>query len=89
MFFANHTELIGKFSSGRTSIANNEMIVAGIEEEVYRGFSRAYSENDRETALLEELISALREGKTIEIDGRELTSAIGKRRHRNGYTFTT
>ena len=30
LFFANHGELVGKFSNGKTAVANNEQIVAGI-----------------------------------------------------------
>lgn len=87
LFMANHRELVGRFK-GRTAVANNDMIVAGIEEAAYRGFSRAYSENDREATLLENLITAVREGKTIEVDGRELVSIIDERRQRNGHIFT-
>ena len=88
LFMANHNELVGQFANGRTAVANNEMIVAGIEEAAYRGFSRAYAENDREVPLLQELISAVREGKTISIDGRELVNAYDARKSRNGYSFT-
>ena len=88
LFMANHSELVGKFSNGKTAVANNEMIVAGIEEAAYRGFSRAYAENDREVSLLEELIDAVREGRTISIDGRELVSAYDERKARNGFSFT-
>lgn len=88
MFMANHGELVGKFSNGRTAVANNEMIIAGIEEAAYRGFARANAENNRQEALLEELISAVREGKSIQIDGRELVSAYDERKSRNGYSFT-
>lgn len=87
LFYANHNELVGQFSGGKTAVANNEMIVAGIEEAAYRGFTRAYTENTRETDLLQELISAVREGKTIEVDGRELVSIIDERKMRNGYAF--
>lgn len=87
LFFANHSELVGKFSNGRTAVANNEMIVAGIEEAAYRGFARANAENTREVALLEELILAVREGKSITIDGRELVAAYDERKSRNGYSF--
>ena len=87
LFYANHTELVGQFNNGKTAVANNEMIVAGIEEAAYRGFSRAYAENDREVYLLEELIDAVREGKTITIDGRELVEAYDTRKSRNGYSF--
>ena len=87
LFMANHGELVGKFSNGRTAVANNEMITKGIEEAVYRGFSMAYSENTREASLLEELIVAVREGKEITIDGRSLVEAYDSRKTRNGYAF--
>ena len=45
LFMANHSELVGKFSNGRTAVANNEQIEAGIEEAAYRGFTRAMSGN--------------------------------------------
>lgn len=43
-FFANSTELVGKFSNGKTAVANNADITAGIEEASYRGMMRALSE---------------------------------------------
>ena len=30
LFFANHNELVGQFSNGKTAVANNEQIVSGI-----------------------------------------------------------
>ena len=87
LFMANHTELVGKFSNGRTAVANNEMIVAGIEEAAYRGFARANAENNRQEALLEELIEAVREGKDIQIDGRSLVEAYDSRKERMGWAF--
>lgn len=88
LFYANHTELVGSFSNGKTAVANNDQIIAGIEEAAYRGFSRAYSENNREASLLEELIVAVREGKEITVDGRSLVSAYDARKARNGFSFT-
>lgn len=88
LFMANHTELVGQFSNGKTAVANNEMIVAGIEEAAYRGFARAYAENNREADLLQELIYAVREGKEITIDGRSLVKAYDTRKARNGFSFT-
>ena len=41
LFFANHSELVGKFSNGKTAVANNEQIVEGIK----RGVSEAISES--------------------------------------------
>lgn len=34
LFYANHTELVGQFSNGRTAVANNEQIVEGIRSGV-------------------------------------------------------
>lgn len=45
LFMANHNELIGQFANGRTAVANNDMITAGIEEAAYKGFKRAMSES--------------------------------------------
>lgn len=88
LFMANHNELVGQFSDGRTAVANNTDIQKGIEEAAYRGFVRASAENTRETSLLEELIDAVREGKQIVVDGRELVSAYDRRKNRNGFSFT-
>ncbi len=37
LFFANHNELVGKFSNGNTAVANNEQILTGIENATARG----------------------------------------------------
>lgn len=34
LFFANHNELVGQFSNGRTAVANNQQIIEGIKEGV-------------------------------------------------------
>ena len=88
LFMANHNELVGQFSDGRTAVANNLDIQKGIEESAYRGFSRANAENREQENLLRELIQAVRDGKQIVIDGRELVSITDSRRARNGFSFT-
>ena len=35
MFFANHSEMVGQFSNGKTAVANNEQITEGIKQGVY------------------------------------------------------
>lgn len=45
LFMANHGELVGQFANGKTAVANNDQITAGIEEAAYRGISRALSES--------------------------------------------
>lgn len=81
-------ELVANIGN-RTAVANNDQIIAGIEEAAYRGFSRANSENNEQESLLRELIDAVREGKTISIDGRELASIAKERNERNGFDFRT
>lgn len=41
LFMANHGELVGKFSNGKTAVANNAQIVEGIEAGVYRAVTAA------------------------------------------------
>lgn len=56
MFFANSRELVGKFTNGKTAVANNEQIVSGIASGV-RDANSAQNELLREqNALLRQLI---------------------------------
>ena len=41
---ANHGELVGQFSNGRTAVANNEQITEGIASAVYGAVMSAFSE---------------------------------------------
>lgn len=57
LFFANHNELVGGFTNGRTAVANNEQIVEGIEGGVERAVAKVLApylediaRNTRETA---------------------------------------
>lgn len=57
LFFANHGELVGQFSNGKTAVANNEQIVSGIKIGVKEAVSEALApylvdiaNNTRETA---------------------------------------
>lgn len=47
LFMANHGELVGKFSNGKTAVANNAQIVEGIEAGVYRAVTAANSSSGR------------------------------------------
>lgn len=40
-FYANHTEMVGSFSNGRSVVANNEQITEGIASAVYRAMTEA------------------------------------------------
>ena len=41
LFFANSSEMVGRFTNGKTAVANNEQIVAGIEQGVYNAMISA------------------------------------------------
>lgn len=41
IFFANHSELVGQFSNGKTAVANNEQIITGIRQGVYEAVTQA------------------------------------------------
>ena len=43
LFMANHNELVGKFSNGRTAVANNEQITDGIARAVFNAMVSANS----------------------------------------------
>ena len=45
LVMANHNELVGKFSNGKTAVANNDQITKGIEEAAYRGMMRALNQS--------------------------------------------
>jgi hypothetical protein len=47
LFTMNHGEIAGRFSNGRSVVANNEQIVAGIADGVYRAVVSAMSESQR------------------------------------------
>ena len=49
-FMANHSELIGSFANGKTAVANNDQIEAGIEAAAYRGMRRALEESRTESS---------------------------------------
>ena len=68
-FYANHGELVGKFSNGKTAVANNEQITAGIASAVYDAFVEAFqttggSNSDREV--------------NIYLDGKEIAKTTTK-----------
>ena len=87
LFLANHDEMIGQFA-GRNAVINNEQIVNGISDGVYRATMQAQNDNSRLTNILSDILAAIKDGKSIRIDGRELVSAYDSRKKRNGYAFT-
>lgn len=81
-FYANHNELVGQFSNGKTAVANNEQIIEGIAG----GVAVA---NEEQNALLREQNRLLREqnyliqqGSTIDVS--TIVSAFNRKNQRDG-----
>lgn len=88
LFMANHTELVGKFSNGRTAVANNEQIIAGIEEAAYRGFSRAQAETSPYLAdIAENTRRTAEKDMSVRIGDRDIHEANKRAEARLGWTF--
>lgn len=84
LFMANHGEVVGKFSNGRTAVANNEQIIDGIQ----RGVEYANLEQNALLKEQNELLRALLEKDTvIQMDSREVGRTMDKSYQRRGYTF--
>lgn len=88
LFIANEAgpELVGTMG-GRTAVAPEKSITEGIEEAAYQGMRRALSEESI-SGMLSQLIEAVKEGKIIEVDGREIVAVVNDRNIRNGIVFT-
>jgi len=63
MFMANHGELVGQFSNGRTAVANNEQIIQGIERGVYNAMTSAMAGQSGERDI------------RVYLDGKEIGAA--------------
>lgn len=86
LFYANHNELVGQFSNGKTAVANNEQITEGIKQgvreavaEILTPYLAEIAQNTRETADKDFDVS---------LDGRTLLDGLNQRNVRNGYSFT-
>lgn len=85
LFYANHNELVGKFSNGRTAVANNEQIVDGIR-------SGVYDANQEQNALLREqngLLRRLLEKETTvhaTVSTSDIEQGLLRKNRRNGVT---
>lgn len=88
LFLANHTELVGKFSNGRTAVANNEQIIAGIEEAAYRGFLRAQAETSLYLAdIAENTRRTAEKDMSVRIGDRDIHEANKRAEARLGWSF--
>ena len=80
LFFANHNELVGQFSNGKTAVANNEQITQGIAQAVA-------------PAVYSAVVSAMQNTQrgnsdvVVNIDGKQVFKAV--QRQANDYTAHT
>jgi len=84
-FYANHTELVGRFTNGKTAVANNEQIVSGIEAGVERAVANVLApyladiaQNTRETADKDFTVSNETIGKGARAYARDYFNRTGE-----------
>nr|DAW51903.1 MAG TPA: minor tail protein [Bacteriophage sp.] len=78
LFFANHNEMVGKFSNGKTAVANNEQITQGIKQAVIEGMSEVFANAN---------IGQQNGNIVVQIDGQEVFRTT--QRYANQYTNMT
>lgn len=77
-FYANHNELVGKFSNGKTAVANNDQITDGIKQAVIEGMSEVFANAN---------IGQQNGNIVVQIDGQEVFRTT--QRYANQYTAMT
>lgn len=77
-FYANHNEMVGKFSNGKTAVANNEQITDGIKRAVIEGMSEVFANAN---------IGQQNGNVIVQIDGQEVFRTT--QRYANQYTAMT
>ena len=70
LFMANHGEMVGRFSNGKTAVANNQEITAGIARAVYDAFTAAISDVGSEGG------GSKNTEFVLNINGREFARAV-------------
>ena len=75
LFTMNRGEIAGKFSNGKSVVANNEQIIAGISEGVYSAVVAAMSETQREDGERPVIVY---------LDGKQIYSSVKRTESRRG-----
>ena len=79
LFFANHSELVGTFSNGKTAVANNAQIVEGIQKGVYSAVSSAMAQNSSSSRYI---------SNEIVVDGEVIARTVTKAQDRQDRRFS-
>ena len=75
LFTMNRGEIAGKFSNGKSVVANNEQIIAGISDGVYSAVVAAMSETQREDGERPVIVY---------LDGKQIYSSVKRTESRRG-----
>ena len=85
LFYANHNELVGEFSNGKTAVANNAQIVSGIERGVERAVANVLApyladiaESSRRTANKDFTIGSRDVFNAVRSENREYINRNGE-----------
>ena len=84
LFMANHNELVGKFSNGKTAVANNNQIVDGIRSGVYDANQEQNNLLREQNRLLRQMLDRDNNG---EINVSTITKAQNRMNRRHGKTI--
>lgn len=79
LFLASHHELVGHFSNGKTAVANNDQIIAGIETGVYSAVSKAMAQNNGGSQYI---------SNEIIVDGDVVARSITKAQNRQNMRYS-
>ncbi len=79
LFYANHNELVGSFSNGKTAVANNMQIVDGIKQGVKEAMVESRGTQSSSTQLTGDMII---DGKKA---GKILAKSVGEELNRSGF----
>lgn len=79
IFFANHNELVGEFSNGKTAVANNAQIVQGIQNGVYNAVVSAMSQQSGNNGYI---------SNEIIIDGEVVARSITKAQEKRNMRYS-
>ena len=80
IFMANSSELVGRFDNGKTAVANNEQIIAGISRGVYSAVTAAMERsNSGNTGYI---------ANTIVVDGEVIARTVTKAQQRQNMRYS-
>ena len=73
LFMANHSELVGKFSNGKTAVANNDQIVSGISDGVSSANDKVVS---AVLAIGDAIVDAINSGSSVSVNGAQILDVV-------------